>query len=262
MSTVALHHELAGPTDAAVVVLSGSLGTTCTMWEPQASALSDELRVLRYDHRGHGDSPAPPGPYSLDELGSDLVALLDTLGIDRVGFCGLSMGGFVGIWLATRHPERVSSLLLASTSAHPGNSDFWRDRASRVRSEGMGDLAAGTALRWFSESFVAEHPEVVEPVIGELGALCPEGYASCCEAIAAVDLRDVLGEVAVPALVVTGSVDVAISPENGEALAAGIPGARLVAFEGVGHLLNLELPETFNALARTHFGAGTRVRGR
>lgn len=258
MSTVALHYELSGPKDAAVVVLSGSLGTTCTMWEPQASTLSDELRVLRYDHRGHGHSPAPPGPYSLDELGGDLVALLDTLGIDRVSFCGLSMGGFVGIWLATRRPERVSSLLLASTSAYPGNAGFWNDRAASVRSGGMGELAAGSAPRWFSESFAAEHPEVVEPIIGELAALCPEGYASCCEAIAAVDLREVLGEVTVPALVVTGSVDVAISPENGEALAGGIPGARLVAFEGAGHLLNLERPEIFNALARSHFDADAR----
>lgn len=250
MSAVELHHELVGPPGAPVIVFAGSLGTTGTMWDPQVRTLEGAYRVLRFDHRGHGRSPVPPGPYALEDLGADVVALLDRLDLDKVGFCGLSMGGFVGLWLAVHRADRLRWLLLASTSATPGSPEFWHDRATRVRAEGMGWLAEGVASRWFAPDFATAHPEIVEPIVTEFGALAPEGYAGACEAIAEVDLRGDLAKVALPVVVVTGSDDVAIAPAHGEALVAGISGAERVVIEGAGHLLNLEHPATFTASLR------------
>src|SRR5262249_26316566 len=153
-----LAHLLEGQSDAPVLVLPSSLGTTRELWDPQLDAFEREFRVLRYEHRGHGASPAPPGPYSMAELGADAIELLDELGIERAVWCGLSLGGMVGMWLAVHAPERLSGLVLACTSAHVASPDVYRERAALVRERGIEPVAGAIVARWFTVTTFAERP--------------------------------------------------------------------------------------------------------
>ena len=179
-STVELHHVLEGPEDASVLVMANSLGTTLRMWDDQASALGDRFRVLRYDHRGHGGSPVPPGPYAIEDLGRDALALLDSLGVERFSWCGLSIGGMVGMWLASEVPERVESLVLCCTSALLGPRELWDERIRVAREEGMEALVESVVARWFTQDFFSREPEKAEKASRMLRETNPEGYAGCC----------------------------------------------------------------------------------
>ncbi|ABG04540.1 3-oxoadipate enol-lactonase [Rubrobacter xylanophilus DSM 9941] len=243
--TVELHHVVEGPADAPVLVLSSSLGTTHRMWDPQVPALRERFRLVRYDHRGHGSSPVPPGPYSIAELGQDVLAMLDGLGVERFSFCGLSLGGMVGMWVASEVPERVERLVLCCTSALLGPRELWDERARVARSEGMEALVEGVVERWFTPALHQERPEDVERAKRMLAATPPEGYAGCCEAIREMDLRDRLGRIQAPTLVISGSDDPATPPEHGERLREAIPEARTVVIERAAHLANIERPEPF-----------------
>jgi len=243
--TVELHHVVEGPADAPVLVLSSSLGTTHRMWDPQVPALRERFRLVRYDHRGHGSSPVPPGPYSIAELGQDVLAMLDGLGVERFSFCGLSLGGMVGMWVASEVPERVERLVLCCTSALLGPRELWDERARVARSEGMEALVEGVVERWFTPALHEERPEDVERAKRMLAATPPEGYAGCCEAIREMDLRDRLGRIQAPTLVISGSDDPATPPEHGERLREAIPEARTVVIERAAHLANIERPEPF-----------------
>lgn len=244
-----VHSRVDGAADAPAVVLSGSLGTTLELWDPQAEALAPHFRVIRYDRRGHGRSPVPPGPYSLDDLGGDLLALLDELAVERVSFCGLSLGGVEGMWLALEAPERLDRLVLACTApafAPPGQ---WLERAATVRRDGIEPLVPATLERWFTPAAPAD---VIERCRSMLLGTPREGYAACCDLLAGVDLRDRLGEIAAPTLVVTGADDPGPGPETGDALAAALPQARHETIAGARHLASAERQEQFSDLLRRH----------
>jgi 3-oxoadipate enol-lactonase len=249
---VTLAHELDGPEDAPVLVLPCSLGTTRALWEPQLPAFARSFRLLRYEHRGHGGSPVPPGPYSLEELARDALALLDRLGLERVAWCGLSLGGMVGMWLGARVPERLRSLVLACTSARVPGPEVYRERAALVRERGLEPVADAVVSRWFTAT---ADPVLVDRFRELLVATPVEGYAATCEAIAGWDFRDELGDVSVPTLVLAGSEDEATPAGDTQLLAERIPGARLAVLEGAAHLANLERPDAFAGAALGHLEA-------
>ena len=243
-----LNHELGGRDGAPVVVFTGSLGTDLTMWQPQSGRLGEHFRTLRYDLRGHGASEVPPGPYSMADLGADLVALLDRLGIERASLCGLSIGGMISMWVAAHAPERVERLVLCCTSAQLGPPEAWRERAATVRAEGVGAIADAVLGRWFTPGFAAAHPEVIERMRGILTATPPEGYAGCCEAIAAMDLTADLPSVTAPTLVIAAEQDPSIPPEHGRRIAELIPGARFELISPAAHIATVERPDLTTAM--------------
>ena len=247
-----LHHVLDGPADGPPLLLASSLGTTHAMWEPQVSALSKHFRLVRCDRRGHGHSPAAAGRQTLDDLGRDLVDLLDHLGFDRVSFCGLSLGGVEGMWLGVNAPGRVDRLVLCCTAPAFPPREGWIDRAAIVRAEGLGAIADAVLGRWFSAPFHDTHPGVVSGFREMLVSTPREGYAGCCEDLADADLTVRLGEIAAPTLVLTGSEDPTVPPATGDALAASILGAEHVVLEGAAHLANVERPEAFAAALLRH----------
>ena len=252
--SVEVHHRFDGPEDAPALVLSNSLGTTGGMWDAQVPALAERFRVLRYDTRGHGASPAPPGPYSLDDLGGDVLALLDRLGLERVSFCGVSIGGMTGMWLAARAPERVERLALCCTSAHlPGD---WHERAATVRAEGVAAVADAALERWLTPECRERRPEVRERLRQGLLETDPEGYASCCEAIAEMDLRGELGSIRAPTLVIAAEDDPTTPPEHGRLIEASVPDARLVVLPEGRHLVSVERPEVVTPLLLEHLTVG------
>jgi 3-oxoadipate enol-lactonase len=252
MSTVELHHTFAGPQDAGVVVLSNSLGTTLAMWEPQAAALARGHRVLRYDLRGHGDSSVPEAPYSIADLGSDLLALLDRTGIARASLFGVSLGGMVSMWVAAHAPERVDRLILCSTSAVMGPPESWTERAALVRREGTAAVADAVVARWFTRAFAAAQPDVVARIRGQLAATPAEGYAGCCEAIREMDQRPDLPAIAAPTLVIAAEGDPSTPPAHARTIAGLIPGARLEVLDRGAHLVNVEAPDVVNPLVLAH----------
>jgi 3-oxoadipate enol-lactonase len=238
---VRLAASLEGPAGAPVLVLGNSLGTSTHLWDQQVPALQTRFRLLRYEHRGHGPaggtfSPAPPGPYEISELGADVLALLDRHGLDRVLYCGLSLGGMIGMWLAATVPDRVERLVLCCTSARFPSAAMWTERAALVRAEGTAAVAAQLAGRWFTPAFTAAEPDVPAAYAAELGGMVPEGYAGCCDAIGAMDLRPLLPAIAAPTLVLAGEQDPATPPWHGAVIASGIPGARLTVVRGAAHL--------------------------
>lgn len=250
-----LHYQLDGPAEAPVVVLSNSLGTDLSMWDHQARVLSRRLRVLRYDTRGHGQSSTPPGTdWTVADLGRDVLALLDTLGLATASFCGLSLGGMTGIWLAANAGHRLDRLVLCCTSAYLPPADGWHQRAGTVRAQGMGGVADQVLSRWFTPGFALQHPAELERVRGALMSTDPAGYAACCEAIGAMDQRDDLARISAPTLVLAGAEDPATPPEHAHLLAERIAGARLLVLEEAAHLAAVEQPEPVTTAVLRHLG--------
>jgi 3-oxoadipate enol-lactonase len=245
-----LHHRFDGPEDAPVVVFSNSLGTTLELWEAQVPAFTPVFRMLRYDQLGHGRSDVRPRPYTVEQLGRELVDLLDSLELDRVSFCGLSLGGAVGQWLGAHAPERIDRLVLAGTSAYFGPPERWIERAAQVEAEGMGPVADATMARWFTPAFAD-----TGPFHETLSATPPEGYIACCNALTTFDGRSDLLAISAPTLVVVGAQDPATPPEQAEQIAAGVPGARLVVIADAAHLVNVEQPDAFNRAVLDHLEA-------
>jgi 3-oxoadipate enol-lactonase len=255
MTAVAVSYSAAGPEDAPVVVLSNSLGATRAMWDPQVPALAERYRVVSYDTRGHGDSPAPAGPYTLEDLVDDLVGLLDEVGAERAHVAGLSLGGMTAMRLAAREPDRVDRLALLCTSAKPDPQPFL-DRAATVRSGGTAPLAPAIAGRWLTPAYAAEHPDLVARLEAMIAGCDDDGYAACCEVVAAVDLRAELGTISAPTLVISGRDDLALPPEHQKLIAGAIPAAELVTVSPGAHLANLEQPLQVTGLLLGHFDAG------
>ncbi len=240
-----------------MLVLGGSLGTTLEMWAPQQPVLSARLRTIAVDHRGHGGSPVPPGPYEIADLGGDLLALLDRLGIERASYCGLSLGGMVGQWLAINAPERIEKLVLICTGAHLPPPSAWTDRAAAVRDAGSPEVVADTVVgRWFTAPFAAAQPELVARHRAMIAATPAEGYAACCEAISTLDLRAGLQTVTAPALVIAGAEDRSIPPEHGRAIAAAIPASRFELLDPAAHLASVERADAVTDLMQRHLEAG------
>jgi 3-oxoadipate enol-lactonase len=250
-SAIDVNYDLAGPDDAPVVVLSNSLGSTIAMWDPQVPTLAERLRVVRYDHRGHGGSPIPPAPYELADLGADALRLLDRLGLERVHWCGLSLGGMVGMWMAINAPERIDRLVLCCTSARLGPPDMWAQRAQTVRAEGVEAIADAGLERWLTEGFREREPDATAEVRAMLVATPDEGYAASCGVIERMDLLAELGAVRAPTLVIAGRQDPATPPEHAERIVAGIDGARLELVDAA-HLATIEQPEAMTELIAGH----------
>ena len=248
-----LNYELRGPEGAPVIAFTGSLGTDLTMWQPQADRLTGRFRTLRYDVRGHGASEVPPGPYSIADLGSDLVALLDRLEIERASLCGLSIGGMISMWVGVHAPERVERLVLCSTSALLGPPSAWTERAATVRANGVGAVADVVLGRWFTPGFAQAHPEVIERMRRILTATPSEGYAGCCDAIAEMDLTPDLPSIVAPTLVLSGEQDPATPPEHGRRIAELIPGARFEIVSPAAHIATIERPDLTTAMILRFF---------
>jgi 3-oxoadipate enol-lactonase len=246
---VTLYHRLDGPRGAPPLTLCNSLGTTLEMWDPQVPELTAQFQLVRYDRRGHGRSPVPPGPYSLEALGRDVLDLLDHLGIERTSFCGLSIGGMVGMWLASEAPERIDRLILCSAAPSLPPREQWLERATTVRAEGVSAIADAALDRWFTPLAPDLLRESFRTMLVETPA---EGYAGCCEALADVDLSDRLDSIEAPTLVVSGEGDPVAPPETGKLLAASIPGARHVTIAGARHISNAEQPSTFTQHVLAH----------
>ena len=255
--TIEVHHRIEGPEDAPVLVLSNSLGTTLEMWRAQAPALRERFRLVRYDHRGHGGSPVPPGPYAVDDLGQDVLALLDGLGVERFSFCGLSIGGMVGMWIASEAPERVERLALCCTAAS-FDPDAYSSRARTVREYGVAEVADAVLERWFTPAFRESRPDVLEWAGRMLRDTSPEGYAGCCEAIAGADLARKLGAIRAPTLIIAGADDPAAPLERSEAIRDSVPDARLEILSPAAHLANVERPEATTKAILRHLQAAAR----
>ncbi len=242
MSAVQVHAVVTGRDDGPVVVLSNSLGSTHRMWDAQLAALQQRFRVVRYDTRGHGSSPVPNGPYGIDDLADDLVALLDRFGIERAHLVGLSLGGMTAMRVAGRNPERVDKLALLCTGAQLPPASNWTDRAATVRAHGSVAVAAAVVERWFTPEFLAAHPDIRATHEAMVAATPAEGYAGCCEAIAALDLRDDLTSITAPTLAIAGADDPATPPAKLEEIAGGVKDGRLLVVPHAAHLANAEQP--------------------
>jgi 3-oxoadipate enol-lactonase len=249
--TIRLHYRLDGDPAHPCVVLSNSLGTDLGMWDAQAGALSAEFRVLRYDTRGHGQSGGGVAGFGIGQLGRDVIGLLDHLGIARAAFCGISMGGLTGQWLAVHAPHRIAKLVLANTAATIGTADGWSTRADQVRSAGMAPVADGAAARWFTPAFIERAPGTVARLLATLRAQDPQGYAACCDALAGADLRGTVGAIAAPTLIVAGEHDPVTTVADAAWLWERIAGARLVTVPA-SHISNIEAEEAFTHALR-HF---------
>ena len=241
-----LHYRIdaAERSEAPWLLLANALGADVTMWAPQIAAFSSRFRVLRFDTRGLGCSDAPAGPYTVDQWTHDVLGLFDALSIERAHFCGLSMGGLIGIALGVRHAERIDRLVLAHTAAKIGTSEVWQARAQQARLQGACALADATLQRWFSPAFAAREPIVHAAIRDAFVHADSEGYASNCEAIGAADLRAELGAIRAPTLVMTGRADPSVPPDDSRALAAAVSGARFVELDAQ-HLSNIERAEEF-----------------
>ena len=246
------HHNVTGPDDAPVLVLSNSLGTTYEMWDQQAERLAERFRLVRYDTRGHGGSPVPDGPYTIDHVGQDLIALLDHLEIERAHVCGLSLGGMTGMWLGIHAPERLDRLVLLCTSARLGPPETWADRAAVVRAQGTEAVADAGVGRWLTPGFREAHPDTAAWLRDMIAATPDAGYAAACAVIEHMDLTDGLPSIPAPALVIAGAQDPATPPEHAERIVAGIPDARREVLDPAAHLANVEQPEAVTRLIREH----------
>lgn len=240
-----LHHRIDGDGEP-VVVLSGSLGSTLEMWEPQLPALTPRFRVLRYDHPGHGGSPLLE-VHTVEALAREFLQLLDDLGLARVHFCGLSLGGAVGMRVALDAPERLERLVLCSTSARFVTPEFWQERADTVREHGVKAVADVVLERWFTPEF----PDV-RRYRDMLLSIPVEGYARCCEAVRDWDARGTLDAVVAPTLAVAGADDPSTPPAELEGIAAEIPEARMVVLDRARHLANVERAQAFNEALLAH----------
>lgn len=240
-----LDYQIDGPEGAPVIVLSNSLGTTRSMWQPQLGALTARFRVLRYDTHGHGQT-AKSGKVTLAQLGEDVIALLDHLQIEKAWFCGISMGGLTGLWLGRFAPERFYAIAVANTAARIGDQASWLSRARAVRQEGMDVVAAGAADRWFSHAFRQKAPEVVESLCHQLTHSDAEGYAACCEALAAADLRSEVGHISLPTLIIAGESDPVTTVADANFLHQQIPASQVVVVSA-SHLSNIEAAGAFSA---------------
>ncbi|KWX21346.1 adhesin [Mycolicibacterium wolinskyi] len=239
---MSVHHIVSGRPDAPVVVFSNSLGSTYRMWDAQLAAFEERFRVVRYDTRGHGQSPVPDGPYSIDDLADDVVALLDALDVERAHVVGLSLGGMTAMRLAARNPERVDRLALLCTGAQLPPASAWTDRAATVRADGTKAVAEAVVARWFTPPFLAERPDLKAEHEAMVAATPAEGYAGCCEAIAALDLRADLPNITAPTLAIAGTDDPATPPAKLAEIADTVRNGRLLEVAHAAHLANAEQP--------------------
>ena len=249
-----INYQTFGDANKPALIFSNSLGTKYSMWQPQIEYFQQDHYVICYDTRGHGASSAPQGPYSLEQLGQDVVNLLDHLDIAKAAFCGISMGGLTGQWLAIHKPERFSHVIVCNTAAKIGQEQAWQDRAALVREQGLAPIAATAASRWFTDPFIQSNPAVVAELSNDLGAGSPEGYANCCEALAKADVREQLSSIQIPVLIIAGQQDPVTTVADGQFMQQRIANSRLFEINA-SHISNIEQPEAFNQAVQTFLTA-------
>jgi 3-oxoadipate enol-lactonase len=231
--------SLEGQAGAPVLVLGNSLGTSRAVWHRQVPALAAHFRLLRYELPGHGGSAARPGPYTIGQLGAGVLALLDEHGIEAAAYCGISLGGMIGMWLAASFPDRIAPLGLVCTSAHMPPASGWLARINQVRAAGMSSVRDVSLGRWFTPEFARREPDLVAAFGADLERTDVSGYAGCCAAIADMDLRPLLGAIIAPTLIVCGTEDPATPPAHGAIIASAVGSARLRVVRGAAHLANV-----------------------
>jgi len=251
-----------GPPGAPALVLSNSLGCSADMWAPQMPALTQRFRVVRYEHRGHGGAGTPDGAWTVDDLGRDLLAVMDAAGFERASVMGLSLGGTVAMWLAINHPARVDRLVIACSRASWPPKEMWAGRIEAMRTGRPADLLSALLGRWFTPGFAGVHPDAVALVASMLDTASPQGYAGCCEALSEVDLSADLGSITAPTLVLAGSLDPGVPIAVAASLAEAIPGSSLQVISPGAHLINVEQPGRFNAAVIDHLAGDALERGR
>ena len=250
-----VHHRIDGAGPGLLLV--NSLGTALDLWEPQVGPLSARRRLVRYDQRGHGGTLAPNGPYTIEALAGDAIELLDRLGLDRVGVCGLSIGGAVAMWIAANAPDRVDRLVVGSAGPRFATPEVWVERAATVRAHGTEAVVDGVLERWFTPGFAASHPDVVARFRASFCAVNREGYAGCCDALAVWDAAPHLGRIFAPTLVIAAADDTVAPPERGREIADGVADGRLVVLDDCAHLASANQPAAFPEAALAHLTGGT-----
>jgi 3-oxoadipate enol-lactonase len=244
LDAVRIHYTLEGRADGPVLAFSHCLGANLTMWDQLMPAVTEKYNVLRYDMRGHGQSSTPAGPYTMADLGNDFRALLDHLEIPSVRFCGLSIGGAIGIWLGINGGQQIGKLVLANTAAKIGTEETWNDRIHKVRAEGTASIASTQVGRWFTPEYVQQQPTMIDRMIATLSSTSAEGYVGCCVALRDMDFRAELRLVRPPTMVMSGRFDPVAPPSDGHTLEKGIPGARYVELPS-SHVSAVEKPAEF-----------------
>ncbi|HEY1748672.1 MAG TPA: 3-oxoadipate enol-lactonase [Xanthobacteraceae bacterium] len=239
-----IHVEVEGPPDAPVLMLSNSLDTNMHMWDDQVPAFTRHFRLVRFDRRGHGKSAVPKGPYSMERLGRDVLAVLDGLGIARVNWCGLSMGGMDGMWLGANAASRIDKLILSNTSSYFPDKTIWDGRIKIARDKGLAGLVDANMERWFTAEFRNRSPQALARITEMFLATDVEGYVGCGAAIREMDHRPLLAKISAPTLVIAGRHDPATTLEAGQFVSEHIPGAELAVLE-TAHIANVEQPQIY-----------------
>ncbi|QJQ52302.1 MULTISPECIES: 3-oxoadipate enol-lactonase [Vitreoscilla] len=241
-----MHYQEFGDAKNPKLLFSNSLGTNLSLWQAQVAALQDDYHIICYDTRGHGHSSTPATGFVLQDLAYDVLALLDHLHIESTHFCGISMGGLIGQWLAIHHAESFQSIVISNTAAKIGQEKAWNERAAQVRAEGLYAIAASAHSRWFTPDYVCTHPEVVMRLSQDLATGSAEGYAKCCEALALADVRSQLSEIEVPMLIIAGLEDPVTTVDDAIAMQAAIFGSQMAEISGASHIANVEQADVFN----------------
>ncbi len=254
LSDVTLHYQIDGDAAAPPLLLSNSLGTSIEMWEPQMAALAARFRVIRYDSRGHGQSTVTAGPYTIEQVANDALGLLDALKVPRAHFCGLSMGGMVGMWLGIHAPQRIDRLVLANTAAKIGTAELWNARIDAVRKGGMTSIASAVLARWFSTQLLEAPTPIIARMRATLEGVSADGYAASCAAVRDMDQRHLVARIRAPTLVIVGTDDFATPAAEGRFVAEQIPQARYVELPAA-HLSNVQAAPAFTQ-ALMHFLTG------
>ena len=250
-----INYATFGDISKPALIFSNSLGTNYTMWQQQFNHFKHDFFVICYDTRGHGASSSPIGSYSIEQLGQDVINLLDHLSINQAAFCGISMGGLTGQWLAIHHPQRFNHVIVCNTAAKVGQENAWLDRAALVREQGLMPIASTAASRWFTLPFIQSQTPLVETLSNDLAASSAEGYASCCEALAKADLREQLTQISIPVLIIAGIQDPVTTVVDGQFMLERIPNAKMVEINAA-HISNIEAPNAFNHAVTQFLNAG------
>jgi 3-oxoadipate enol-lactonase len=253
---VRVHHRVdgAGPP----LMLVNSLGTALDLWEPQIAGLAARHRVVRYDQRGHGGTPAPNGPYTIAELAADALELLDRLDLERVSICGLSIGGAVAMWVAANAPDRVERLVVGSAGPRFASPEVWTERAATVRADGTEAVVDAVLDRWFTPGFAAANSDAVARFRETFCAVNREGYSGCCDALAVWDATPHLARISAPTLVISASEDTVAPPEQGRAIADAVGDGRLVVLDDCAHLASANQPAAFTGAVLAHLAGEAR----
>lgn len=235
------------------IIFSNSLGTDHSMWDGQIEGLRRDFYVIRYDTRGHGLTSSPKGPYTISQLANDVLGLLDHLAIDKAFFCGISMGGLIGQWLATNAPDRIEALVISNTAPKIGSEQAWNERAALVRKEGLNAIAESAPSRWFTPEFYGACPKTVNELLVNLKNMNSEGYASCCEALAIEDLREDIEKISIPTLIIGGEKDPVTTIADAQYMQAQIKSSQMIAIPA-SHISNIEAEVEFNQAIKQFFG--------